>query len=56
MPKAVAYAGKELSLTPPSSSMPQKTPRNYIEATQSYGAEVILVPNTTEAFQRVAGL
>jgi len=51
--QAVAYAGKELGL-PAVILMPQKTPRNYIEATQGYGAEVILVPNTTEAFQRVA--
>jgi threonine dehydratase len=51
--QAVAYAGRELKL-PAVILMPQKTPRNYIEATQGYGAEVILVPNTTEAFQRVA--
>jgi threonine dehydratase len=51
--QAVAYAGRELGL-PAVILMPQKTPRNYIEATQGYGAEVILVPNTTEAFQRVA--
>ena len=51
--QAVAYAGRELGL-PAVILMPQKTPRNYIDATQSYGAEVILVPNTTEAFQRVA--
>jgi threonine dehydratase len=51
--QAVAYAGKELGL-PAVILMPQKTPRNYIDATQGYGAEVILVPNTTEAFQRVS--
>src|SRR5260370_2508113 len=51
--QAVAYVGKELGL-PTVMHMHQKTPRNYIEATQGYGAEVILVPNTTEAFERIA--
>ncbi|HEY6392220.1 MAG TPA: threonine/serine dehydratase [Bryobacteraceae bacterium] len=52
--QAVAYVGKELGLRA-IILMPQKTPRNYIEATQGYGADVILVPNVNEAFQRVAG-
>jgi threonine dehydratase len=52
--QAVAYAGKELGL-PAVILMPQKTPKNYIDATKGYGAEVILVPNTTEAFERIAG-
>ncbi len=51
--QAVAYAGGQLGL-PAVILMPEKTPRNYIDATRGYGAEVILVPNATEAFQRIA--
>lgn len=51
--QAVAYVGGQLGL-PAMILMPQSTPRNYIEATRGYGAEVVLVPNATEAFQRIA--
>src|SRR5215471_3072788 len=34
--------------------MPQSTPGNYIDATRGYGAEVVLVANATEAFERIA--
>ena len=51
--QAVAYVGGQLGL-PAVILMPQSTPRNYIDATRGYGAEVVLVPNATEAFQRIA--
>jgi threonine dehydratase len=52
--QAVAYVGRQLGL-PAVILMPQSTPRNYIEATRGYGAEIVLVPNATEAFERIAG-
>jgi threonine dehydratase len=51
--QAVAYVGRQLGL-PALILMPQYTPRNYIDATRGYGAEVVLVANATEAFQRIA--
>jgi threonine dehydratase len=51
--QAVAYVGRRLGL-PAVILMPQSTPRNYIEATRGYGADVVLVPNATEAFERIA--
>jgi len=51
--QAVAYVGGQLGLRSVI-FMPEKTPRNYIEATKGYGAEVILVPSAHDAFQRVA--
>ena len=51
--QAVAYVGGQLGL-PAVILMPQSTPRNYLEATRGYGAEVVLVPNAAEAFQRIA--
>jgi threonine dehydratase len=51
--QAVAYVGGQLGLRSVI-FMPEKTPRNYIEATKGYGAEVILVPNAHDAFQKVA--
>ena len=50
--QAVAYVSRQLGL-PALILMPQSTPRNYIEATRGYGAEVVLVPNAAEAFQRI---
>ncbi len=52
--QAVAYVGRQLGL-PAVILMPQATPRNYIEATRGYGAEVVLVPNAAEAFEKIAG-
>jgi threonine dehydratase len=52
--QAVAYVGRQLGL-PAVILMPQATPRNYIEATRGYGAEVVLVPNASEAFEKIAG-
>ncbi len=51
--QAVAYVGGQLGLASVI-LMPEKTPRNYIEATRGYGAEVVLVPNATLAFERIA--
>jgi threonine dehydratase len=51
--QAVAYVGGQLGLRSVI-FMPEKTPRNYVEATKGYGAEVILVPNAHDAFQKVA--
>lgn len=50
--QAVAYVGRRLGL-PAVILMPEGTPRNYIEATRGYGAEVVLVPNATVAFERI---
>ena len=52
--QAVAYVARQLGL-PAVILMPQSTPRNYIEATQGYGAEVVLLPSAAEAFDRIAG-
>jgi threonine dehydratase len=51
--QAVAYVGKQLGLKAVI-FMPEKTPRNYLDATRGYGAEIILVPNAHDAFQQVA--
>jgi len=51
--QAVAYVSGQLGLHS-LILMPAKTPRNYLDATRGYGAEVVLVPNANEAFQKVA--
>jgi threonine dehydratase len=51
--QAVAYVAKQLGLKA-LIFMPEKTPRNYLDATRGYGAEIILVPNAHHAFQQVA--
>jgi len=51
--QAVAYVGKQLGVRS-LIIMPQTTPRNYVEATREYGAEVVFAANATEAFDRVA--
>jgi len=51
--QAVAYAAGQLGL-PAIILMPEKTPRNYIDATRGYGAEVVLVPSAHQAFQQIA--
>src|ERR1700693_2175824 len=50
--QAVAYAASQLGL-PSVILMPEKTPRNYVDATRSYGADVVLVASTHEAFQKI---
>ena len=51
--QAVAYVSGQLGLRSVI-LMPEKTPRNYIEATRGYGAEVVLVPNAVVAFEQIA--
>ena len=51
--QAVAYAASQLGL-PSVIVMPERTPRNYVDATQGYGAEVVLVPRVQEAFREIA--
>jgi len=49
--QGMALAGRELD-TQAIVCMPEYTPRNYIEATRSYGAKVELSPTVSEAFSR----
>lgn len=51
--QAVAYAASQIGARSVI-LMPEKTPRNYVDATRGYGAEVVLTPNVHEAFQKVA--
>lgn len=51
--QAVAYVATALKL-PSIIVMPEGTPRNYVDATRGYGAEIVFAPNATEAFARVA--
>src|SRR5262249_20382833 len=47
--QGVAYAARELG-TVATIVMPETTPRNYLDATRGYGAEVVLTPNIHAAF------
>lgn len=47
--QAVAYVARELGI-PALIYMPETTPRNYLDATRGYGAQVILRKNIAEAF------
>ena len=49
--QGLALAGQELD-TPTIICMPEYTPKNYIEATQAYGAKVDLSPSFPEVFAR----
>ena len=51
--QGLAFAGRRLGV-PTRIVMPQGTPRNYVEATAGYGAEVEFAPDIGEAF-RAAG-
>lgn len=51
--QAVAYVASQLGLRSVI-VMPEKTPRNYVDATRGYGAEVVLVPRVQEAFLEIA--
>jgi threonine dehydratase len=48
--QAVAYASRTLGIDAVI-VMPETTPRNYVEATQNYGAKVVLKPSIAEAFE-----
>lgn len=52
--QAVAYAARKLGLHA-TILMPETTPRNYLDATRGYGAEVVLAPKIAEAFEKMAG-
>jgi threonine dehydratase len=47
--QGVAYAARELGMAA-TIVMPASTPKNYVDATRGYGAELILVPNISAAF------
>jgi len=47
--QGVAYAARELGVAS-TIAMPNTTPRNYVDATRGYGAEVLLVPDIKTAF------
>lgn len=47
--QAVAYVGTQLGIAT-TICMPETTPRNYLDATRGYGANVVLLPNIREAF------
>ena len=51
--QAVGYVARSLGLRA-LVLMPESTPRNYVEATRNYGAEVKFAANAAEAFNRVA--
>lgn len=47
--QGVAYAARQLGISAVI-SMPAFTPRNYLEATRQYGAEIVLMPDSRSAF------
>lgn len=47
--QGVAYAARQLGIAA-TLVMPAGTPRNYLDATRGYGAEVVLVPDIRAAF------
>ncbi len=51
--QAVAYVAAALGVAS-TIVMPESTPRNYVEATRGYGANVVFTANVAEAFERVA--
>jgi threonine dehydratase len=50
--QAVAYAARQLG-TDAVILMPESTPKNYVEATRSYGAKVDLQPTIAAAFEKI---
>lgn len=53
--QGVAFASRELQVAA-TIVMPETTPRNYLDATRGYGAEIVLVPNIAAAFAEAARL
>ena len=51
--QAVAYVAREMGIAA-TILMPESTPRNYVDATRGYGADVDFAPNATVAFERIA--
>jgi threonine dehydratase len=52
--QAVAYVATQLGQHS-TIVMPGNTPRNYVDATRGYGAEIVFARDAAEAFERVAG-
>ena len=50
--QAVAYVARELGV-PAHVFMPQATPRNYVDGTASYGAEISFVPSAQDGFAAI---
>jgi threonine dehydratase len=53
--QGVAYAARQLGITA-TICMPASTPRNYLDATRGYGAEIILCPDIRAAFNEASRL
>jgi len=53
--QGVAYAAKQLGLSAVI-CMPANTPRNYLDATRGYGAEIVLCPDIKAAFAEAVRL
>src|SRR4051812_23661738 len=53
--QGVAYAARQLGVAA-TICMPASTPRNYLEATRGYGAEIVLCPDIRAAFAETARL
>jgi threonine dehydratase len=53
--QGVAFAARHLGISAVI-AMPQTTPANYLEATRSYGADVVLLPDIHAAFQEAQRL
>src|SRR5688572_2195169 len=51
--QGVAYAARQLGVSAVI-AMPASTPRNYLDATREYGAEIVLTPDIHAAFAEVA--
>src|SRR6516162_7011939 len=50
--QGAAYAAQQLGISA-TIVMPASTPRNYVDATRGYGAEVVLTPDIKAAFAEV---
>jgi len=53
--QGVAYAAKQLGIAA-TICMPATTPRNYLDATRGYGADIVLCPDIKAAFAKTADL
>jgi threonine dehydratase len=53
--QGVSYAARQLGIAA-TIVMPASTPRNYVDATRGYGAELVLVPDIRAAFAEVQRL
>src|SRR5262245_62508497 len=50
--QGVAYAARQLGVSA-IIAMPESTPRNYLDATRGYGADIALMPDIRAAFAEV---